>query len=368
MPVKRLSSVQDLGSVNLLCTDKTGTITENRLVHRDNHISLNSRFHPLVLSRLAAHGLKEFNPEPFDRAIDEALSPEQRKELDAFELLEEEAFNPALRSNGAIVRTRDGSRLHIRRGSPESFFEQGLIDREQLGTWLEDEERLGRRVLGVSYDDGSGAYFAGFVSFVDTLKATTIETIAAARRLNLAITIITGDALKVAEAVGREAGLVNNSNEVIMAAEFLDLPAQEQLRRIGTVRVFARTTPEQKLELVELLKQQYTSGLLGEGINDAPALKAANVSIVVQSAADVARETADIVLVKTIYGDRRRYSLRQADTCQYAQVHPRYPCFQLWQFLCRCHRIAFYHFLADAAKTTVAAKSSNRFSDDGNSF
>ena len=296
--VKRLSSVQDLGSVNLLCTDKTGTITENRLVHRDNHISLNSRFHPLVLSRLAAHGLKEFNPEPFDRAIDEALSPEQRKELDAFELLEEEAFNPALRSNGAIVRTRDGSRLHIRRGSPESFFEQGLIDREQLGTWLEDEERLGRRVLGVSYDDGSGAYFAGFVSFVDTLKATTIETIAAARRLNLAITIITGDALKVAEAVGREAGLVNNSNEVIMAAEFLDLPAQEQLRRIGTVRVFARTTPEQKLELVELLKQQYTVGFLGEGINDAPALKAANVSIVVQSAADVARETADIVLVK----------------------------------------------------------------------
>ena len=104
--VKRLSSVQDLGSVNLLCTDKTGTITENRLVYQNNYIAPDSRFHPLVLARLAAHGLKEHSPEPFDRATDEALSPEQRKELAAFELLEEEAFDPALRSNGAVVRLR----------------------------------------------------------------------------------------------------------------------------------------------------------------------------------------------------------------------------------------------------------------------
>ena len=297
--VKRLSSVQDLGSVNLICTDKTGTITENRLVHRNDYIVQESRFHPLVLARLAAHDLEAQSPEPFDRATDEALSPEQQAEMATFELLEEEAFDPALRSNGAVVRRDDGLRLHIRRGSPEYFFEQGLVEREQVGAWLADEERQGRRVLGVSYDDGSGgARFGGFVSFVDKLKATTIETIAAARRMNVAITIITGDALMVAEAVGREAGLVTNSDEVIKAAAFLALPIQEQYKRIGTVRVFARTTPEQKLELIELLKKQYTVGFLGEGINDAPALKAAHVSMVVQSAADVARETADIVLLK----------------------------------------------------------------------
>ena len=296
--VKRLSSVQDLGSVNLICTDKTGTITENRLVHRNNYIVQESRFHPLVLASLAAHDLEERSPEPFDRATDEALSLEQQAEMATFELLEEEAFDPALRSNGAVVRRDDGLRLHIRRGSPEYFFEQGLVEQEQVGAWLADEERQGRRVLGVSYDDGSGARFGGFVSFVDTLKATTIETIVAARRLNVAITIITGDALMVAEAVGREAGLVTNSDEVMKAAAFLALPIQEQYKRIGTIRVFARTTPEQKLELIELLKKQYTVGFLGEGINDAPALKAAHVSMVVQSAADVARETADIVLLK----------------------------------------------------------------------
>ncbi len=74
--VKRLSSVQDLGSVNLLCTDKTGTITENRLVHMNDYLVPTARFHPLVLARLAAHDLNERIPEPFDRAADEALSPE----------------------------------------------------------------------------------------------------------------------------------------------------------------------------------------------------------------------------------------------------------------------------------------------------
>lgn len=296
--VKRLSSVQDLGSVNLLCTDKTGTITENRLVHRNDYLVPGSSYYPLVLARLAAFGLEDRNPEPFDRAIDEALSSEQQAEMTAFELLEEEAFDPALRSNGAVVRRADGVRLHIRRGSPEYFVEQGLVQLEQVEAWLTDEERQGRRVLGVSYDEGSGARFGGFVSFVDTLKATTAETITEARKLNVAITIITGDALMVAEAVGREAGLVTSSDEVMKAEAFLTLPVQEQYKRIGTVRVFARTTPEQKLELIELLKEQFTVGFLGEGINDAPALKASHVSMVVQSAADVARETADIVLLK----------------------------------------------------------------------
>ncbi|MDD5736580.1 MAG: HAD-IC family P-type ATPase, partial [Methanothrix soehngenii] len=112
--VKRLSSVQDLGSVNLLCTDKTGTITENRLVYQGNYLDPDSRFHPLLLARLAAHGLEERSPEPFDRAADEALAPEQRKELEAFRILQEEAFDPALRSNGAIVSLKDGLQLHIR--------------------------------------------------------------------------------------------------------------------------------------------------------------------------------------------------------------------------------------------------------------
>ena len=295
--VKRLSSVQDLGSIELLCTDKTGTITQNHLVYKNDYIIPESRFHPLVLSRLASHDLDERNPEPFDRATDEALSHEQKEEALSYEVIEEEAFDPTRRGNGAIVK-RGRERIHIRRGSPESFIQQGLVTRERVGAWIEAEERQGRRILGVSYDEGNGSQFGGFVSFADILKESTVATVAAAKELNVAITIITGDSKRVAEAVGREVGLVTNDMEVMEAADFLAMSVQEQHKFISQVRVFARTTPEQKLELIELLKERFTVGFLGEGINDAPALKAAHVSMVVQSASDVARETADIILLK----------------------------------------------------------------------
>jgi len=297
--VKRLASVQDLGSINLLCTDKTGTLTENRLAFANELPMPDSAYEPLLLARLAAIGLKERIPEPFDRASEEALSPLQREQVRGYKLVEEEAFDPILRSNGAFLVCNTGATLHVRRGSPEYFVGQGLIGKEEFSDWICKEELLGHRVLGVSYDEGGGIQFGGFVSFVDTLKETTAETVRAARNLHVDITIITGDARIVAEAVGRQAGLVTESAEVVEASEFFQLSDQEQVERAGQIRVFARTTPEQKLALIQLLKRDHTVGYLGEGINDAPALKAAHVSMVVQSAADVARETADIVLLKS---------------------------------------------------------------------
>lgn len=297
--VKRLSAVQDLGSIELLCTDKTGTITENKLVYKNEYLIPECPWHPLVLSKLTAHDLNERHPEPFDRATEEALSVEQKEEFAQYSLIEEEPFDPALRSNGARVRHQDGSELHIRRGSPEYFITQGLVSRERIGSWLEDEEHKGHRVLGVSYNNGDGQKFGGFVSFADTLKQSTANTLKQAKELNVAITIITGDSRTVAEAIGRQVELVTNPEQVIEASVFFDLPTEEQHKRIGEIRVFARTTPEQKLSLITLLKERYSVGFLGEGINDAAALKAASVSLVVQSASDVARETADIVLLKS---------------------------------------------------------------------
>ena len=297
--VKRLSAVQDLGSVELLCTDKTGTITENKLSYKNDYLIPGCPWHPLILSRLTANDLNERNPEPFDLATAEALSTEHRQIIAEYTLLEEEPFDPALRSNGARVLHQNGSELHIRRGSPEYFINQGLVSREQIGQWLADEEHRGHRVLGVSYDSGNGQQFGGFISFADTLKKSTAKTLKQAKEMNVAVTIITGDSCTVAEAIGREVELVTNSEQVIEASTFFDLPTEKQHERIGEIRVFARTTPEQKLSLITLLKERYTVGFLGEGINDAAALKAASVSLVVQSASDVARETADIVLLKS---------------------------------------------------------------------
>ena len=300
--VKRLSSVQDLGSTELLCTDKTGTITENKLVYQNEYLIPGCPWHPLELSRLTSHDLNERIPEPFDQATEEALTDEMRNKIAEYTLLEEEAFDPEKRRNGAELKHVNGTKIRIRRGSPEYFIDQGLISKETVDDWLDDEERQGHRVLGVSYDTGDGMVFGGFISFEDILKKSTATTLARARELNVAVTIVTGDSLKVAEAVGRQVGLITKTEQALEANEFFKLPPEQQRKRIRNIRVFARTTPEQKLSLITLLQEQYTVGFLGEGINDAAALKAAGVSMVVKSASDVARETADIVLVKSNLG------------------------------------------------------------------
>ena len=297
--VKRLSSVQDLGSIELLCTDKTGTITENRLAYVNEYFIPGCPWHPLILSYLTANDLNRHHPEPFDRATKEALTDAQNQIARTFTLVEEEAFDPALRSNGALLEYGDGRKLHVRRGSPEYFIEQGIVSSEVVGAWLQSEESNGHRVLGVSYDEGEGPRFGGFLSFTDVIKSSTSDTLQKAKELGVMITIITGDSLRVASAVGRDIGLTKAPNDVMEAGVFFSLPPEVQHERIGSIRVFARTTPEQKLSLIMLLREQYTVGFLGEGINDAPALKAANVSMVVQSASDVARETADIILLKS---------------------------------------------------------------------
>ncbi len=297
--IKKLSSVQDLGSIELLCTDKTGTITENKLTYQNDYLVPGCPWHPLLLSALTANDLHERKVEPFDLATIKALGETDKELIKDYAIIEEESFDPTLRSNGAVVQHQDGSILHIRRGSPEYFIEQGLVEKTLVGQWLHDEELKGHRVLGVSYDTGAGAKFGGFISFADTLKATTVKTLMQAKKLNVAVTIITGDSRQVADAIGREVSLINSDNEIIEASEFFALPVTEQYKRIGDIRVFARTTPEQKLSLITLLKDRYTVGFLGEGINDAAALKAAHVSLVVKSASDVARETADIILLKS---------------------------------------------------------------------
>jgi P-type Mg2+ transporter len=296
--VKRLTSVQDLGAVELLCTDKTGTITQNKLVYRNEYIIPEAPYHPLVFARLAATNLHEYAPEPFDSAVDEALEKAMRVVVDGYTVIEEESFDPHVRSNGVVVEDAFGQHMHIRRGSPEYFFEQGIVVRERVSTWLHEEEVQGRRVLGVSFDKGQGPQFGGFVSFEDALKDSTVSTIEEAKKLNVAITIVTGDSRVVAEAVGRQTGLVTDPSQVVDATEFLALPYDVQLELAPSIHVFARTKPEQKCEIISVLKETRTVAYLGEGINDSPALKAAHVSMVVQSASDIARETADIVLLK----------------------------------------------------------------------
>ena len=139
--------------------------------------------------------------------------------------------------------------------------------------------------------------FQGLLSFIDPVKPTAFEAIKKAEKLGVDIRILTGDSREVATAVAYNVGLIKNKNEVITGDEFMSQTPVNQADSIEKYQIFARVTPEQKYKIIQLLQKKHEVGFLGEGINDAPALKIANVAIVVDSAADIARDAADIVLL-----------------------------------------------------------------------
>lgn len=310
--VKRLAAVEDLGSIEILCTDKTGTITENKLSVAD--VYGGDRDELLSLATFAASFLGEGIPEPntaFDVGLWNALSENLRTSVHGAKRIYERSFDPNLRSNSVLVE-HAGTRSLILRGAPESILAKvaGMSDiaKKETELWIKSAGLKGQRVIalaqkafptGDSYavSDEEGLTFAGLVAFVDPIKETATQAILDARELGVTIKILTGDSVDVARAVATQVGIITKDGAVLSGDELDALSEAEQELRVQSTHVFARVSPRQKHHIIELLKKRSRVGFMGEGINDAPALKAANVALVVKEASDIARESADIVLL-----------------------------------------------------------------------
>lgn len=315
--VKRLSAIEDLGSIEVLCSDKTGTLTENKLRVDEVYSHEENEKDTLLYANLASgavEGKKDQFIEPFDVALWDNLPPSLRGEITMYERVGENPFDPTRRRNSVLVR-RDNQYILIVRGAPESILDLstniGTSDKEKHMKWMSEKGEKGLRVIGVakkemgkkpvnqlSEKDEEGLFFLGLVSFVDPLKETASGAIKRAEELGIVIKILTGDSPEVAGFVAAKTGLTASNTNVITGDEFNKLTVDKQQEAVEKFSVFARVSPEQKYKIVQLLQKQYEVGFLGEGINDAPALKIANVGLVVQSAADVSREAADIVLLQ----------------------------------------------------------------------
>jgi Mg2+-importing ATPase len=316
--VRRLSAVEDLGSIQILCTDKTGTITRNKLEAKDVY-TLKDGEDVLLYGHLAGSFIKE-SLEPFDEAFRVALDGRVGQTKN-FKLIEYRAFDPKKRSNSVLVQDKNGEQVLIVRGAPEEVLSicSGLDSGQIKGfrEWYEAQGALGNRVIALARHQNIAIQekvindwnkyekemeLVGAVAFVDPIKPSTKKTIAKAKSLGVDVKILTGDDVGVAFNVGKQIGLVENQEQVILATKFLAMSRHKQKSLIEKIAIFARTDPNQKHYLVQLMQETHEVGFLGEGINDAPSLKAAGVSIVVQSASDVSREVADIVLLKNNLG------------------------------------------------------------------
>ncbi|MFA6512188.1 MAG: HAD-IC family P-type ATPase [Patescibacteria group bacterium] len=309
--VKRLSAVEDLGSIEVLCTDKTGTLTENTLTVAETY----GETEKAELLTFAAQAASSFSVKheannAFDLALFAALPEASRASFENEKPLRIYPFDPVARSNGVCIKQGKSQQV-ILRGAPETLLAAANLsahESKDAYAWIDAQGFLGRRVLAVgkatvphipeTLSDVKNITFSGLIAFVDPVKKTTPEAVSRAKALGVRIVILTGDSAAVAGAVGKEIGLLTDPTHVLTGEQFNALTETEKHRAVHEKAVFARTTPQDKFSIISLLKEDKLVGFLGEGINDAPALKVAHVALAVDHASDIARDTADIVLLK----------------------------------------------------------------------
>jgi Mg2+-importing ATPase len=306
--VKRLEAIEDLGNIEVLCTDKTGTITENKLTltevfSKDEEKCLNFAFFASSLLEKEVDVVQN----PFDLAIYQKVKA-RIKELKKAKLIYEIPFSPQRLRNSVLVEF-EGKRFLILRGAPEKILEISKEnEREEILKVAKEKGKEGKRVLAIAFKEFSGNSFSesderdleflGILCFLDPLKKDAKKTLNLAKRLGVQIKILTGDAKEVAAQVAKEIGLIKEESEVILGRDLENLSEKEFDEACQKYSVFARVLPETKLKIIKSLQKRYEVGFVGEGINDAPALKEANVAIAVKGAAEISKEVADIILLK----------------------------------------------------------------------
>ncbi len=315
--VKRLAAVHDLGAMDVLCTDKTGTLTEAH-IELIRHLSLSGRdservFHLGWLNSRFESGLKS--------PLDDAILEHGKFSEEGWSKLDEVPFDFERRRLSVLLQGQS-ERLLIVKGAPEDVlllcreFEGDDGDRrpfdadaaQRAQALFEDLGAQGFRVLAVAWrgvgadhlhaelNDESALVFAGFAAFLDPPKPSAGGAIAALARSGVTVKIVTGDNELVTRHVCAQLGI--DAGEVLLGGELALLDDDALSARVENTTLFCRVTPAQKNRVLLALKRRgHTVGFLGDGINDAPSLHTADVGISVSSAVDVAKDAADLILL-----------------------------------------------------------------------
>ncbi len=312
--VRRLSAVEGLGDIQVLCTDKTGTLTENKL-KLENIFSQDEEKCLLYGLLSSSYIEEEINSalNPFDFALFEKANRKIRNSLKNFRVISETPFETSRLRNSTFLEDRDKNLILIVRGAPEvilglSSTIEGNQSRKIIEKEAEEQGRAGKRTLAVGFrklakqdfseGDEKKLNFLGYFSFSDPLKKTAKDAIRLSRKLNIDVKILTGDSKEVAGQVAKEVGLIEDANKVILGKTLDSLPEDDFEKACEEFSAFARISPQIKYRIIKALQKKYEVGFLGEGINDVPALKIANLAIAVKGASDISKEVSDIVLLK----------------------------------------------------------------------
>jgi Mg2+-importing ATPase len=319
--IKRLHSIQNLGAMDVLCTDKTGTLTMDHIIlERHCDVILKEDDGVLVLAYLNSHlqtGLKNL----LDRAILQYTREHSHLVVPDYAKVDEIPFDFSRRIMSVVVQTSDRVHRIICKGAPEEVFRRCTrfelegdlhpVEQVLLDDLKEEYDRLsadGFRVLALAYkdmdpkhayskDDESDLILKGYVAFLDPPKDTALAAIAALQEHGVAVKVLTGDNDLVSRKICQEVGIA--VDHVLLGGQVEKMTEDQLADAADKTTLFARLSPAHKQRVIRALQSRgHTVGFLGDGINDAPALRAADVGISVDTAVDIAKESADAILLE----------------------------------------------------------------------
>ena len=326
--VKRINAIQNLGAMDVLCTDKTGTLTMDRVIlEKHCDVALKEDDGVLALAYMNSHfqtGLKNV----LDRAILSHTETHAHAKIPDYAKVDEIPFDFQRRIMSVVVRTPEGKDRIISKGAPEAIFpccanfeldgKLYSMDHAHLDGLKQEYERLsadGFRVLAIaskditprgvvagdttpySKGDECDLILNGYVAFLDPPKESATAAIKALQGLGVEVKVVTGDNDLVARKICKEVGL--STEFTLIGSEVEKMTDTELADAAERTTLFARVSPSHKQRIIKALQsRQHTVGFMGDGINDAPALRTADVGISVDTAVDIAKESADMILLE----------------------------------------------------------------------
>ena len=296
--VTKLSAIEELAGVDVLCSDKTGTLTQNKLTLGDPFCVNGVAADQIILD--AALASRAEDKDTIDLAVIAGVKDD--KELKKYQIVHFQPFDPVHKRTEATVKGADGKQFKVAKGAPQVILQMAtnIADvKAEVDKAVNDFAARGFRSLGVARADQDDKWqFVGVLPMSDPPREQAKTTIASAVQLGVKVKMVTGDQLAIAKEMSRQLGMGTNILDATVLRDAKDQPSAQSAASIDNADGFAQVFPEDKYNIVEVLqKHGHIVGMTGDGVNDAPALKQADCGIAVSGATDAARAAADIVLL-----------------------------------------------------------------------
>ncbi|OGV34250.1 MAG: plasma-membrane proton-efflux P-type ATPase [Lentisphaerae bacterium GWF2_45_14] len=298
--VSKLVAIEEMAGMDILCSDKTGTITQNVLTVKGFKIIGDFKEEDIILySSLSS---KAENHDPIDDAILEKLNAREdlKKQISGFKENKFKPFDPVSKRTESEICGSDAAIFKVTKGAPQVIIDlckDKDIIAEQVNKMVDEAGVKGYRTLGVAKTNAAGDWvFVGLICLEDPPREDSAATIKSAQELGVKVKMITGDHGAIAKEIAKQ---VNIGPNIFPAKELSDAPDRKALQLVESADGFSQVFPEHKYEIVELLqKHNHIVGMTGDGVNDAPALKKADTGIAVAGATDAAKSAASIVFTR----------------------------------------------------------------------